>query len=158
MKEAMRLPFRLPAETRARTPRYALARRRSASACLLLAAGRALPRLINYNGSMERRGGGSGRGGASYESYMEQENDASINHLASKVSALRDISIQIGGHIKEDNRLLDDMGGSFDRTSGMLGGTMKRLSTLANSSGGGYMIYLAVFVVFIFLLMWRLAK
>ena len=50
---------------------------------------------------------------------MEQENDAQISQLAGKVSALRDISIQIGGHIKEDNRLLDDMGGTCGRVSAL---------------------------------------
>ena len=60
-----------------------------------------------------------------------------INALAGKVSALKDISIQIGGHIKEDNRLLDDMGGSFDNASSLLGGTMKRLGNLSKSGGSG---------------------
>ena len=57
---------------------------------------------------------------------MEQENDAQIGNLAGKVSQLRELSIQIGGHVREDNRLLSDLDGSFDSTGGLLGGTMKR--------------------------------
>lgn len=107
---------------------------------------------------MERRGGRGHAGGAAYDSYLEQENDLQISQLASKVTALKDISIQIGGHIKDDNRLLDDMGDGFDKTRGLLGGTMQRLKNLADSTGGGYMLYLAVFVVFVLLLLWRMTK
>ena len=106
---------------------------------------------------MERRNGRPG-GSAAYDSYLEQENDLQISQLAGKVSALKDISIQIGGHIKEDNRLLDDMGGGFDNASGLLGGTMKRLGNLSKSGGGWHMAYLAGFVLFVFLLLWRLTK
>ena len=111
---------------------------------------------------MERRGGG-GRGGgyggaAAYENYLQQENDAQINNLAGKVSALKDISIQIGNHIKEDNKLLGDLDGSFDTTGGLLGGTMKRLGKLASSGGGCHMTYLAMFVVFVFFALWRMTK
>lgn len=103
-------------------------------------------------------GGRSGGGSAAYDSYLEQENDMQISALAGKVSALKDISIQIGGHIKEDNRLLDDMGGGFDNASGLLGSTMKRLGNLSKSSGGWHMAYLAGFVLFVFLLLWRMTK
>ena len=106
---------------------------------------------------MERRSGRAG-GSAAYDSYLEQENDLQISQLAGKVSALKDISIQIGGHIKEDNRLLDDMGGGFDNASGLLGGTMKRLGNLSKSGGGWHMAYLAGFVLFVLLLLWRLTK
>ena len=107
---------------------------------------------------MERRVGRGHAGGAAYDSYLEQENDLQISQLASKVTALKDISIQIGGHIKDDNRLLDDMGDGFDKTRGLLGGTMQRLKNLSDSTGGGYMLYLAVFVVFVLLLLWRMTK
>ena len=105
---------------------------------------------------MARRPGGdrSAHGSAAYESYLQSENDLQINNLAGKVSALKDISIQIGNHIKEDNRLLGDLDNSFDSTGNLLGGTMKRLSRLAQSGGGCHMTYLAAFVMFVFLLMW----
>jgi blocked-early-in-transport protein 1 len=110
---------------------------------------------------MERRPGGRGGGtygGAAYDNYLEHENDAQISNLASKVTALRDISIQIGGHVREDNRLLDDLDGGFDSTGNLLGGTMKRLGVLAKSGGGCHMTYLVAFVLFVFLLLWRMTK
>ena len=110
---------------------------------------------------MERRPGargGPGYGSAAYDSHLESENDAQIGALAGKVSALKDISSQISIHIKGDNKLLDDLDNNFDSTGGMLGGTMKRLNTLANSSGGGNIFYLAMFVVAVFLLLWRMTR
>ena len=107
---------------------------------------------------MARRGGGGGYGSASYDSYLEGENDAQISQLAGKVSALKDISIQIGGHIKEDNRLLNDLDGSFDSTGGLLGSTMKKLGQMSKSGGGCHMTYLAMFVMFVFFALWRMTK
>ena len=66
------------------------------------------------------------QGGSAYDHYMEQENDAQIGNLAGKVTQLRELSIQIGSHVREDNRMLGDLDGSFDTTGGLLGGTMKR--------------------------------
>ena len=107
---------------------------------------------------MERRGRGGGYGSAAYDSHLENENDAQIGALAGKVSALKDISSQISIHIKGDNKMLDELDNSFDSTNNMLGGTMKRLNTLANSAGGGNMLYLIMFVVAVFLILWRMTR
>ena len=112
---------------------------------------------------MERRAGSRGAsssayGGATYDSHLESENDALIGQFQGKVETLKQLSIQINGHIKEDNNILSDLDNSFDSTSGLLGGTMKRLGNLAQSSGGNVMCYLAVFVMVVFLLLWRLTK
>lgn len=80
-----------------------------------------------------------------------------INSLANKVSALRDISKQIGNAVREDNALLGDLEGGFDSANSLLGGTMQRLSSLASSKDSRHMLYLACFVVFIFLLMYKLS-
>ena len=108
---------------------------------------------------MERRGGGrGGYGGAAYDSHLENENDAQIGKLAGQVSALKDISSQISIHIKGDNKLLDELDGSFDSAGGMLGGTMKRLGAVANSGGSSNILYLAMFVVAVFLLLWKMTR
>lgn len=98
------------------------------------------------------------RSGAAFDSYLESENDAQIGALAGKVAALKDISSQINIHIKGDNKLLDDLDNSMDSTSGLLGGTMKRLGVIASSGGGWHMTYLAMFVVAVFLILWRMTK
>jgi blocked-early-in-transport protein 1 len=95
-------------------------------------------------------------GAASHESYMEQESDASIALLADKVRALKGIAIDIGAHVRDDNRLLDGLDNGFDSAGGLLGGTMKRLNALASSKDGNHMLYLALFVVGIFLFIYKM--
>ena len=105
-----------------------------------------------------RGGNSSAYGGAAYDQYMESENDALVNGLGSKVSQLKELSIQIGADVREQNHLLGDLDNSFDNTGGLLGGTMKRLGALSKNGGDCAMVYLAVFVFFVFVMLWRLTK
>lgn len=41
------------------------------------------------------------------------------------------------------------------QANSLLNGTMKRLGSLVNSKDSRHMIYLALFVVFVFFVMWR---
>jgi len=95
-------------------------------------------------------------GAASHESYMEQENDDQIGLLAGKVSALRGIAIEIGDHVREDNRILDGLDDRFLTAGNLLGGTMRRLNTLASSKDSRHMLYLALFVVAVFLIIYKM--
>ncbi|EOD10358.1 hypothetical protein EMIHUDRAFT_248402 [Emiliania huxleyi CCMP1516] len=89
------------------------------------------------------RGRAAAKGGASSsEYYMEQENDDQIGLLAGKVSALRGIAVQIGDHVREDNKMLD--------------GLDDRLGKLASSKDSRHMLYLALFVVAVILLIYKL--
>mmetsp|Transcript_7618 Transcript_7618/g.19721 ORF Transcript_7618/g.19721 Transcript_7618/m.19721 type:complete len:125 (+) Transcript_7618:1315-1689(+) len=97
--------------------------------------------------------------GAAYNtSFMERENDETINLLHNKVSQLKEMTIQIGDFVNQDNRMLDDMGGNFDKTGGLLGGTMKRLDALAQTKHGRHMIYLALFVCCVFVLLYMSSR
>ena len=116
---------------------------------------------------MRNPGGGYGnpgarsRGGAgnAYQNdYMEQQNDEQINLIAGKVGQLKELSIAIGSHVKEDNRLLGDLDNSFDSAGSLLSGTMKRLGSLADSGGNRPMLYLALFVIFVLLLVYKLFR
>lgn len=89
---------------------------------------------------------------------MEGENDEKIGMLGSKVSELRELSIQIGRHVKDDKSLLDDLDGNFDGTGSLLSGTMKRLNTLSNSKDSRHMLFLACFVVLVFMLVYKLSR
>lgn len=51
---------------------------------------------------------------------MENENDMQIGLLAGKVSQLKQLSIDIGAHVKDDNRMLNDLDGSFDSVRAFL--------------------------------------
>lgn len=105
-----------------------------------------------------RDAGRGGYGSAAYDSHLENDNDLQIGALAGKVSALKDISSQISIHIKGDNSMLDDLDKNFDNAGGMLGGTMKRLNGIATAAGSGNICYLAMFVIAVFLILWRLTK
>jgi len=93
--------------------------------------------------------------GAAYTTnFMERENDEHVNLLHGKVSALKEMTIQIGDHVRNDNAMLDGMGSEFDRTNSLLSGTMKRLDALAQTKNGRHMIYLALFVIVVFFVLW----
>lgn len=108
---------------------------------------------------MAYRGGRNAEyGAAARDAHMENENDAMIGRFAGQVSQLKELTIQINGHLKEDNKLLGELDGSFDSTSGLLGGVTKRLGLLSKNGGGNNLCFLAAFVFFVFLLLWRLTK
>ena len=54
------------------------------------------------------------------------------------------MSVQIGDHVREDNKMLNGMD-QFDTSGSMLGGTVKRPTALANSRDGWHTAYLAIF-------------
>mmetsp|Transcript_14461 Transcript_14461/g.37444 ORF Transcript_14461/g.37444 Transcript_14461/m.37444 type:complete len:91 (+) Transcript_14461:300-572(+) len=89
---------------------------------------------------------------------MERENDEHINLLHGKVSALKEMTIQIGNHVKEDINMLDGMGSDFDRTGGLLRGTMSRLDALVQTKDGRHMIYLALFVIGVFIVLYVFSR
>eukprot|EP00964_Phaeocystis_antarctica_P093262 scaffold60130_cov62-Phaeocystis_antarctica.AAC.6 len=89
---------------------------------------------------------------------MENENDSQIAALLGKVNQLKQVSVQIGDHVREDNKLLNGMGDQFDTSGSMLGGTVKRLTALASSKDGWHMIYLAMFVVLVFLFIYKMTR
>ena len=99
-----------------------------------------------------------GGGNATLDNHMENENDAQISALLGKVNQLKEVSVQIGNHVRDDNKMLNGMGDQFDSSGSMLSGTVKRLSALANSKDGWHMIYLALFVVFVFLFIYKMTR
>ena len=101
---------------------------------------------------------GGAQAGAAYESYMEQENDAHIGLLAGKVSQLKQLSIDIQGEIKSDIRQLDGLDSTFDSAGNALKGTMSCLSKMVSSKDGCHMFYLAIFTVFVFLIIYKMSS
>lgn len=100
---------------------------------------------------MARRGATS-----AYDAMQEHENEMQIDALANKVNALKGIAIHIGDHVRDDNRLLDNLDANFDDTSGLLGNTMRKLSTMASSKDSSHMLYLVLFVVAVFLCIYKM--
>ena len=97
-------------------------------------------------------------GSSRYDSTLEQENDAHIGLLAGKVAQLKQLSIDIKDHVRDDNKMIGDLDGSFDSTGGLLQGTMKRMGTMLNGKDSRHMLFLAIFVVVTLLLLYRMMR
>lgn len=64
----------------------------------------------------------------------------------------------IGEEVKNQNKMIDDMGGEFDSSHGLLGSTMRRLGIISKSGGHRFMCYLVLFAFFVFLIIWYLIR
>ena len=80
---------------------------------------------------------GTPNGGNSYEgnSYLEHQNDNLLEGLRDKISTLKRVTINIGDDVRAQNRLLDDIGGEFEASQGLLGATMKKLGIVSRAGG-----------------------
>ncbi|CBZ52276.1 conserved hypothetical protein [Neospora caninum Liverpool] len=81
---------------------------------------------------------------------MEEENDACIVDLESKLSlAMRD-------EVQESNSLLEGMAGGLDGVRNSIRASIKRMENLWNQRGGWHTCYLALFVIFVFMIFYFL--
>lgn len=118
-----------------------------------------------FSGSSQRNvsqnNNGNSNNGAHVEqarNLLEEQNDERIDLLSSQISSLKQITLDIQGEVVSQNRYLDGMGEDFDRTGGLLGGTLSKISTMMNQGGSHHMCLLIVFVVFIFLFLYYIIR
>eukprot|EP00111_Clytia_hemisphaerica_P016630 TCONS_00049310-protein len=92
------------------------------------------------------------------DSTLEHENDRMVNNLASKVSTIKNIAIDLDNEAKYQNQFLGDMGNDFDSAGGFLGSSMKRLNAMvaSGSSNRKLMCYMVFFLVLIFFICYYL--
>ncbi|EDO40976.1 predicted protein, partial [Nematostella vectensis] len=95
-------------------------------------------------------------GSGKMENIMESENNRMVDNLASKVSRLKGIAIDIERESKQQNDYLGGMGDDFGSASGLLGGSVQRLSNMmgAGKSNRRLMCYLITGLVFIFFVLY----
>lgn len=103
---------------------------------------------------------GSRNGGLSTEEMLDQENQMRVGGLASKVSLLKEIALDMEDESKSSNRYLDSMTGDFGSSQGLLSGTMNRLNVMVGSGKNNrkLMCYIilgivGLFVIFYYLVM-----
>lgn len=83
---------------------------------------------------------------------LESDNDRLIAELEQKTSALRHATQSIHDEVQADNAILNGMGADFERTGGLMAGTLSRLDGLVRSAGGSpHMCRLVLFIVALFL-------
>lgn len=74
--------------------------------------------------------------------------------LNDKVSLLKQLSIDIGTEVKEQNKFLDEMDSDFDMTRGIFAGTMQKLEGMMSQGGSKHMCAMTLFIFFFFLLIY----
>ncbi|KEP61956.1 UNVERIFIED_CONTAM: hypothetical protein HHA_205030 [Hammondia hammondi] len=87
---------------------------------------------------------------------MEEENDACIVDLESKVQSLKQLSLAMRDEVQESNNLLEGMAGGLDGVRNSIRSSIKRMENLWNQRGGWHTCYLALFVVVIFVIFYFL--
>ena len=78
-------------------------------------------------------------------SSLEDQNDAQVSTLSSKVRMLKDMTVNIGDEIRSSSSLADTMNDSFDNTRIRLKGTMNRMLRMAEKTGVGWQVWLLFF-------------
>jgi len=105
-----------------------------------------------------RGAGGGGGFGQQSQSMLERQNDEGLNVLADQVSALKQITIDIGDEVREQNKMLDGMDSDFGRADGLLKGTMKKLGEISGFKSTSHMFILALFIVVVVMLVYAIYK
>ncbi|KAM7435858.1 protein transport protein bet1 [Porites harrisoni] len=103
----------------------------------------------DYQGNMSQR---------TDHQMLEEENDRIVDHLSSKVQALKSLTIDIGHEVKYQNKMLSEMDTDFDSGGSLLSATMGRLTALTKKGHHRVMLYLILFCLFVFFVAWYIIK
>jgi blocked early in transport 1 len=87
---------------------------------------------------------------------LEEQNDRLVGALGEKVKRIKEFSQQIHIEIEQSNLLIDDVSQHMGGASGLLDGALNRLKLISEDVGGRNTLYLALFVVAIFVVLWFL--
>ncbi|NWR79827.1 BET1L protein, partial [Centropus unirufus] len=74
-----------------------------------------------------------GQSPSAMEDVLDVENKRMADSLASKVTRLKALALDIDKDAEEQNRYLDGMDSDFLSVTGLLSGSVKRFSTMARS-------------------------
>ncbi len=66
--------------------------------------------------------------------------------------------MDIDQEVESQNKLLDGMSLNMFDTSGMLSGTVQKISSMMSRGGSAHMCYLVVFIVLAFLAIWYILR
>jgi len=90
---------------------------------------------------------------------LEGQNEEHIEGLSAKVKLLKDITINIGSEVRDSMNMLSGMTDQFSEATGLLGGTFRRMRTMADNQGSQFCFWLffllACVFFFFFVWMWR---
>ncbi|KAI8819564.1 uncharacterized protein EV422DRAFT_568535 [Fimicolochytrium jonesii] len=81
--------------------------------------------------------GSSSRGHEEFnERLLERQNDDALHSLHGKISALKNVTIDMHDDVNTQNELLSKMGMNFDNAKDQLSGSMRRLKLMINTKHG----------------------
>ncbi|RWS16266.1 BET1-like protein [Dinothrombium tinctorium] len=89
---------------------------------------------------------------------LEMENNAFVDGLRTKVGALKNLTIDMGEEIREQNKYLKEMDNDFDSTQGLLSSSFNRVKRLAMAGHNKYILYLILFSLFVFFVIYVLIR
>ncbi|OAO15039.1 hypothetical protein AV274_3255 [Blastocystis sp. ATCC 50177/Nand II] len=89
---------------------------------------------------------------------LEQRNQEHISLLKDRVSALKTLAVDIGNEVKSQNRFLDEMDHSMTGLTGMFSTTMNKIGEAMSFSNGSGLCVLVVFMVAVFIFLWRVLR
>ncbi|KAJ1992532.1 protein transport protein bet1 [Dimargaris cristalligena] len=75
------------------------------------------------------------------------KNDKQVDTLREKLRGLKDITVDIGHEIRDQNSFLSQMNSDFENTGNALAGTMKRFYRMAKTQSGAHMWLLCGFAI-----------
>ena len=87
----------------------------------------------------------------------EDDHERRMAELHNKVSALKDVTIQIGEHARQDNRELDTLSTGFSGLDVMLNSTIGKIKQLSDA-GGGYTLYTVLFALAVFFVLYLILR
>lgn len=88
------------------------------------------------------------------QQLLEKDNDQKIEELKHTVSNIKNISHDIERGIKESNDLIDTLDTEMGGVQGLLNTAKNKLSKISQQGGNRHMCYLALFVFFVFVVLY----
>jgi len=120
---------------------------------------RSRPNASGRNAMHNRSSRPSGGPSHTDRSILERQNDERISELSNTVNHLKSLTIEIGNEVRDQNSMLDDMGGGFANAQALIGKTMGRIGDMLSSGGGRHMLVMVGFVVgVVVFLYWMIRK
>ncbi|XP_041366300.1 BET1-like protein isoform X2 [Gigantopelta aegis] len=97
-------------------------------------------------------------GNGKTEEMLDHENQSRVEGLATKISRLKGIAVDLESESRESNRYLDDMTDDFGSTTGLLSGSIHRINNMINTgrSNRKIMCYIILGLVGLFLITYYL--
>lgn len=93
------------------------------------------------------------------ETLLEQENDALIDNLHSKIDFLKQFSITIGAEVKEQNKFLKGMDEDMSSSNNLMGSTLQKLNDVMGAGSSKHLCYLVLFIfVFFLFVVWLVRR